>query len=63
MDGQLRRGDKIVSVNGNTLVGVTHKAALHLLKNAGNTVTLEVTRLITGISSRAASKQISRQVS
>lgn len=65
-DGRLKRGDNILSVNGNSLEGVTHKGALVLIKNAGNMVTLEVSRRTTHgsfptASSRITSKLQSRQ--
>lgn len=45
-EGQLRRGDKLISVNGNTLDGMTHGNALLLLKNAGENVTLQFSRQV-----------------
>ena len=65
-DGRLKRGDKILTVNGHSLEGVTHKAALALIKDAGNMVTLEVSRRTTHgsfpvASSRITSKLQSRQ--
>ena len=65
-DGRLKRGDKILTVNGHSLDGVTHKAALALIKDAGNMVTLEVSRQTTHgsfpvASSRITSKLQSRQ--
>jgi disks large protein 1 len=38
--GHVRRGDKIVAVNGLDLSGATHEDAAVALKNAGNAVTL-----------------------
>lgn len=43
-DGRLRVGDAILAVNGTSVVGVTHAAAVDALKRAGNTVRLEVRR-------------------
>ena len=42
--GQLKRGDRIVSVNGSSLKGVSYEFAMELLKNAGDRVTLVVAR-------------------
>ncbi|CAM9753813.1 unnamed protein product [Lampetra planeri] len=39
-DGRLRRGDQIVSVNGESLEGVTHEEAVAALKRARGPVTL-----------------------
>ncbi|KAG8239700.1 hypothetical protein J437_LFUL019104, partial [Ladona fulva] len=39
-DGRLRVGDAILAVNGISVVGVTHAAAVDALKRAGNTVRL-----------------------
>lgn len=41
-DGRLKRGDQLVSVNGESLDGVTHEAAVAIFKNAKGTVTLIV---------------------
>ncbi|ESP05488.1 hypothetical protein LOTGIDRAFT_228054 [Lottia gigantea] len=41
-DGQLQRGDQIVSVNGHNLDGVTHEQAVDVLKNAKGKVTIIV---------------------
>ncbi len=45
-DGRLKRGDRIVSVNGQTLAGLDNKGALLVLRDAGagDTVTLVVCR-------------------
>ena len=43
-DGRIRRGDRILSVNGHSLLGLTNKEALKLLKDSGDTVQLEVAR-------------------
>jgi len=40
LSGQLRRGDQIISVNGQDLKHATHEQAALTLKGAGNTVTL-----------------------
>ncbi|GAB1610664.1 hypothetical protein Ahia01_001352700 [Argonauta hians] len=42
-DGQLRRGDRIHTVNGKSLDGVTHDEAVSILKNAQGKVTLTIT--------------------
>ena len=41
-NGQLRRGDQILSVNGHNLDGVTHEEAVNILKNARGKVTLVI---------------------
>nr|XP_023440004.2 inaD-like protein isoform X3 [Dasypus novemcinctus] len=41
-DGQLKRGDQILAVNGETLEGVTHEQAVAILKHQRGTVTLTV---------------------
>ncbi|XP_029474849.1 inaD-like protein isoform X2 [Rhinatrema bivittatum] len=41
-DGSLKRGDQILSVNGETLEGVTHEQAVAILKRQKGTVTLAV---------------------
>lgn len=41
-NGQLRRGDQILSVNNLNLDGVTHEEAVNILKNARGKVTLVV---------------------
>lgn len=51
--GQIKRGDRILSVNNNNLANVSHKFALLLLKDAGSTVTLELSRKIGRRSSTA----------
>ena len=65
-EGQLQRGDKLISVNGNTLDGVTHGNTLLLLKNAGENVTLQFSRQVSRSSmnvSLSNSKLTSKQVS
>ncbi|XP_014783948.1 multiple PDZ domain protein [Octopus bimaculoides] len=42
-DGQLKRGDRIHTVNGVNLDGVTHEEAVSILKNAQGKVTLTIT--------------------
>uniref|UniRef100_H2ZX49 PATJ crumbs cell polarity complex component n=1 Tax=Latimeria chalumnae TaxID=7897 RepID=H2ZX49_LATCH len=41
-DGRLKRGDQILSVNGESLDGVTHEQAVAILKHQKGTVTLTV---------------------
>lgn len=41
-NGELHRGDQILSVNGTSLEGVTHEEAVNILKNARGKVTLAV---------------------
>ncbi|XP_075413122.1 inaD-like protein isoform X2 [Tenrec ecaudatus] len=41
-DGQLKRGDQILAVNGETLEGVTHEQAVAILKRQRGSVTLTV---------------------
>ena len=45
-NGKLKRGDRIVSVNGISLEKTSNKVATELLKNAGDYVTLVVARKI-----------------
>ena len=54
-DGRIRRGDRIVSVNGKSFADLANKEALLLLKNSGDTVTFEVARRIGRRSSQAPS--------
>ncbi|XP_011472116.1 inaD-like protein isoform X2 [Oryzias latipes] len=42
VDGRLKRGDQILSVNGESLQGVTHEQAVTILKKQRGTVTLEI---------------------
>lgn len=41
-DGRLKRGDRIVSVNGSSLEGATHEEAVSLLKSSKGTIVLIV---------------------
>lgn len=41
-DGRLKRGDQILSVNGESLEGVTHEEAVNILKRAKGQITLTV---------------------
>ncbi|XP_058624335.1 multiple PDZ domain protein [Onychostoma macrolepis] len=41
-DGHLRRGDQLLTVNGQSLEGVTHSEAVELLRQTSGTVTLQV---------------------
>ena len=41
-NGQLKRGDQIVAVNGEQLEGVTHEEAVNILKRARGKVILTV---------------------
>lgn len=41
-NGQLKRGDQILSVNGSSLEGLTHEEAVNILKNAKGSVILNV---------------------
>lgn len=52
-DGQLKTGDHIISVNDQNLSGLSNKEALRTLKEAGEHVTLIVTRKIGRMTSRA----------
>uniref|UniRef100_A0A8D3DZS6 PATJ crumbs cell polarity complex component n=1 Tax=Scophthalmus maximus TaxID=52904 RepID=A0A8D3DZS6_SCOMX len=42
VDGRLKRGDQILSVNGESLQGATHEQAVAVLKKQRGTVTLDV---------------------
>ena len=42
MDGRLKRGDQILSVNGESLEGATHELAVALLKRQRGAVTLNI---------------------
>ena len=42
MDGRLKRGDQILSVNGESLEGATHELAVALLKKQRGAVTLSI---------------------
>lgn len=41
-DGRLKRGDQIVAVNGQSLVGTSHEAAVSLLKKTRGKIVLAV---------------------
>lgn len=41
-NGQLKRGDQILSVNGSSLEGLTHEEAVNILKNAKGSVIMNV---------------------
>lgn len=58
-DGRLKRGDRIVSVNGQNLTGLANKEALKLLKEAGLDVTLVVARKLGRRTSTMTSPYIS----
>ncbi len=62
-DGSIRRGDRLVSVNGASAANLTNREALQLLKNAGNDITLVLTRKVRRISRQttpATSRDVSR---
>jgi len=42
VDGRLKEGDKILQVNGKTLLNLTHKEAVEIFLGAGETVELSV---------------------
>lgn len=42
VDGRLKRGDQLLSVNGESLEGVTHEQAVAILKKQRGSVTLSV---------------------
>lgn len=44
MSARIRIGDRVLSVNGNSLSAVTHKQAVETLRNAATPVTLEMVR-------------------
>ncbi|XP_056424718.1 tyrosine-protein phosphatase non-receptor type 13 isoform X2 [Hyla sarda] len=39
-DGRIQKGDRVLSVNGTSLEGATHKQAVEILRNTGQVVTL-----------------------
>ncbi|CAJ0945338.1 unnamed protein product [Ranitomeya imitator] len=39
-DGRIQKGDRVLSVNGTSLEGATHKYAVEMLRNTGQVVTL-----------------------
>ncbi|XP_073493242.1 tyrosine-protein phosphatase non-receptor type 13 isoform X5 [Phyllobates terribilis] len=39
-DGRIQKGDRVLSVNGTSLEGATHKHAVEMLRNTGQVVTL-----------------------
>ena len=45
-DGRIKRGDRIASINGESLVGVPNKTVLLMLKNAQEELTLELVRKV-----------------
>ena len=45
-DGRVKRGDRLISVNGKFLAGLTNKEALQILKESGAFVKLEISRRI-----------------
>ncbi|XP_069834319.1 tyrosine-protein phosphatase non-receptor type 13 isoform X1 [Dendropsophus ebraccatus] len=40
IDGRIQKGDRVLSVNGTSLEGATHKQAVEILRNTGQVVTL-----------------------
>ncbi|KAM8939670.1 tyrosine-protein phosphatase non-receptor type 13 [Pelodytes ibericus] len=40
LDGRIQKGDRVLSVNGTSLEGATHKQAVEMLRNTGQVVTL-----------------------
>lgn len=55
LDGRIRVGDRILDVNGVSLVGVTHKQAVETIKRAPSTTRLTVDRSVpVNISNRSA---------
>lgn len=45
-DGRLKRGDRVISVNGQNLSGLSNKSALSILKEAGEDMTLVIARKV-----------------
>lgn len=41
-DGRVQKGDRVLSVNGTSLEGATHKQAVEILRNTGQVVTLRL---------------------
>jgi C-terminal processing protease CtpA/Prc len=62
-DGHIKRGDRIISVNGFSLMGLTNKQALQKLKEAGGCVTLVMSRKVGRRASRATTPSASALVS
>ena len=70
-EGTIRRGDRLISVNGQSVEDLTNKEALQLLKEAGDSMTLVLSRKIgrrlsrqtTPSTSTTHSQQTSRDVS
>ncbi|KAM4807873.1 tyrosine-protein phosphatase non-receptor type 13 [Rhinophrynus dorsalis] len=42
VDGRIQKGDRVLSVNGTSLEGATHKQAVETLRNTGQVVTLQL---------------------
>lgn len=42
VDGRLKRGDQILSVNGESLQGATHEQAVSILKKQKGSVSLDI---------------------
>ena len=43
--GALKVGDRVMAINGQSLFGKTLRDAVSLLQNAGDTVTLKISKL------------------
>lgn len=62
-DGRIKRGDRIISVNGFSVTGLSNKQALQKLKEAGDHVTLVMSRKVGRRASRATTPSASAMVS
>lgn len=62
-DGRIKRGDRIISVNGFGVTGLSNKQALQKLKEAGDHVTLVMIRKVGRRASRATTPSASAMVS
>jgi len=62
-DGQLKKGDKVISINGNQTAGLTHAAAVELLKEPCTKFAIVIEESLEFVPSSNLSKRISSSVS